>query len=58
MTDWPPHPLVLFASTLVSYHSLFLASFVAGYIKYIRIGGGAAPRGGDIFQLFLHNSHA
>jgi len=28
------------------YHSLFLAPFVAGDIKYFRIGGGVPPGGG------------
>jgi len=34
------------------YHSLFLVHFVAGDIKYFRIGGGSAPGGGNILNMF------
>jgi len=37
------------------YHSLFLAPFVAGSIKYFKIRGRVAPGGGNIF--FLPYSH-
>jgi len=34
------------------YHSLFLAPFLAGDIKYFRIGGGVALGGGNILSIF------
>jgi len=39
---------------LVVHHSLFLAPFVAGDIKYFRIWGGVAPGGGNIFLKKIH----
>jgi len=39
------------------YHSLFLAPFVAGDIKYFRIGGGIATGGGNILNIFSPYNH-
>jgi len=39
------------------YHSRFLATFVAGDIKYFRIGGGAAPGGRNILNIFSSYTH-
>jgi len=38
------------------YNSLFLAPFVAGDIKYFRIGVGSHQEGETYFNIFLHNS--
>jgi len=36
---------------------LFLAPFVPGDIKYFRIGGGVAPGGGNISNMFSPYTH-
>jgi len=39
------------------YHSLILVPFVAGNIKYFKIGGWVAPGGGNILNIFLPYFH-